>query len=80
MSVMVLPVSTMSSTMMTRRPFRLSDSPMSCLTWPVDDVPQYDAILTKDSSDRKSMYFISEAVNMNEPLSTLRNTGMSPSA
>ena len=66
-STIVLPVSTISSTIITCLPSILPVMPMTCLTFPVLSVPQYEDNFMETSWQSNDSLFISSAVNIIEP-------------
>ena len=73
----VMPVSTISSRMITVRPSMFSVSPMSCSTFPVVWVPWYEASLMNETSHGKLIRRIKSAIKMKEPLRMLIKMGFS---
>ena len=53
----------------------LLPSPIRHLTSPDEEVPQYEESFTNDISQLKSIFFSRSLMNINEPLSTPRNSG-----
>ena len=66
---------TISSSTMTVLSLISLHKPSTWRTVPVLSVPLYEASLTKVTSQLSVIFFIRSAVNMNDPLSILRNTG-----
>ena len=63
----VIPVSTMSSNMITERFFKSVFNPINSSTRPEVVVPWYELTFTKETSTLDEMHFIKSAVNMKEP-------------